>query len=391
MSGSNIFGNSPATTGSRFASPLVKILVTIAVFVGVLVAYVVLSGQASSILHGDAGPPKQPTPQTSPAVAPFKPMPPPEGFVPPDRPKAQGPSVPNLNTGKGPNGPDPEALGRLSKIEAYTARSSTGTAPAPVKGDRADPDDIAGKMRTDNREPGVLEASVTPTKFDAAGVTELPHPDYLIEQGRYLPCTQMSIINSTVAGSVSAIIPVAIRGSTGDIELMGPGSTVFGTIEHGLDNGAERAFVLWQQITTPVVRDKWGVPHKFRVQVNSPMSDALGQTGADGEVNRHLAKKIGGIVGISLLNSATQGLSQYLSGQNGGNNNRNNSSFNFNFGQMENSTQSASNMLLRQWIDIPDVLTRLQGKECTVAIIRDLDMKAAYPQLKRIQQMSRGG
>lgn len=378
MSGSNIFANSPVAAGSRFSSPMVKIAVAGGIAVSVFGAYMLLSGQATNLFHRDAGPPPQPSPQVGAVSTPFKPMPPAAADSLPVRPQVTGP--PSIQSVVKTGGTDDQAAGIVSRMDAYTAPSrSTGGSPASERSSRT--------QRDETTQSGELEASVTPTKFAATGVTELPHPDYLIEQGRHLPCTQMTVINTTYAGSVSAIIPTVIRGETGDVELIGAGSKVFGTIQHGISNGADRAFVLWQNITTPIVRDRSGVPHQFRVEINSPASSSLGETGLDGVTDRHLMSKIGGVIGISLLQGVTQGLASSFQHQG---NNSNNGSPSINFNQIENGTQSAANLLVQQWINIPDVLTRLQGKECAIELVRDLDLRAAYPNLKSLLAMQKG-
>ena len=145
-----------------------------------------------------------------------------------------------------------------------------------------------------------------PTRMDGTRVAELPDPRWLIEAGRLLPCTQVTKINSTLPGAVTAIIPEAIRGETGDVVLLPKGARVFGTVQHASLNGLDRLAVLWQHITTPVLYDDRGMPHQFRIAVNCPASSELGETGVDGDVDRHLWKKIGGIIGISLIQGTIQ-------------------------------------------------------------------------------------
>jgi hypothetical protein len=57
--------------------------------------------------------------------------------------------------------------------------------------------------------PDALEASLVPTKIDGTRVAELPDPRWLIEAGRLLSCVQVTKIDSTLPGAVTAIIPDA--------------------------------------------------------------------------------------------------------------------------------------------------------------------------------------
>jgi type IV secretion system protein VirB10 len=255
---------------------------------------------------------------------------------------------------------DERAKALNSDINAYSWRSPSaaggqsgpeGSRPAPGTAD-------------------ALEASLQPTTMEGTKVAELPNPRWLIEQGRVLPCTQQTKINSTLPGAVTAIIPEEVRGETGDTVLLDKGARVFGTIQHTLMNGADRLAVLWQNITTPVLYDDRGMPHQFRVTVNSPASSDLGETGLDGDVNRHLIQKIGGILGFSLMQGGIQAAIQQA--------NRSNNGTQLNLNSVQSGTDQATSTLLNAWVSIPDVMTRDQGLTCSISIVRDLDMRSAY-------------
>lgn len=382
MSGSNIFGNSAVSGG--FATPLVKTAVAVGVVVVLGAGYVLLSGQANDLFRGGSGPPPAPTPQTAPQTTKFTPMP----AVAEERPKINWPGGGNANTNASGGGQrtsangntaDDRMLGIVSKIDLYSGPSRPSAAAAPRNNE--------GMPRADQAPKGELEASLTPTRLAATGVEELRHLDYLIEKGRTLPCTQMSFSNSTFAGSVTALTVGVIKGETGDVELVGGGAKLFGTIQHGTVNGVDRQFVLWEELTTPLVYDDLGIPRQFRVHIDSPASDQLGQTGMEGDLNRHLGQKIAAVFGISLVQGAIQNMGTIL--QHGGNGSNNNSPT-LNFQQLGQGAESGANMLMRQFLEIPDVLTRLQGKGCAVELVRDLDLYAAYPKLKSLLAMRRG-
>lgn len=257
--------------------------------------------------------------------------------------------------------PDEHMRAITSPLVGYSAKTDGGS------GNRAA--SVTGTETPPPGSPDALEASLRPTEIEGTKVAELPDPRWLIEQGRILPCVQQTKINSTLAGGVTAIIPEDVRGETGDVVLLDKGARIFGTIQHGLMNGTDRLFVLWQNITTPVLYDYRGMPHQYRVAVNSPAADQIGQTGLDGDVNHHYLRKIGGILGLSLIQGAIQaGVS--AASQNRGN------QLNLNF--LQSGGSSAADDLLRAWINIPDVMTRNQGSACSIFVVRDLDMRAAY-------------
>lgn len=246
-----------------------------------------------------------------------------------------------------------------SPIGAYSARGGASGAST------AQP--IGSEPRPPPGSADALEASLQPTTMEGTRVAELPNPRWLIEQGRVLPCRQQTRINTTLPGAVTAIIPDEIRGETGDTVLFDKGAKVFGTIQHGLTNGANVQSVLWQNISTPVLYDGRGMPHQFRITVNSPASSPLGETGLEVDVNRHLGIKIGGILGASLLQGGIQaGIAKSQSGTQ------------INLNQFQSGSNTAVEQLLQSWVAIPDVGTRDQGLACSIFIVRDLDMRQAY-------------
>jgi type IV secretion system protein VirB10 len=201
-------------------------------------------------------------------------------------------------------------------------------------------------------------------------VSELPDPRWLITQGRLLPCTQQTAFDSSLPGPVTAIIPEDVRGETGDVVLIPKGARVFGTIQHALTNGLDRLAVLWQTISW-MLYDNHDLPHLYRIDANSSASSELGEAGLDGDVNHHYLKKIGGILGLSLIQGGIEyGVARAQSNGHG------NTSINLD--SFQSGGNQAANTLLQSWIAIPDVMHRNQGLACGIFIVRDLDIRGAY-------------
>lgn len=264
-----------------------------------------------------------------------------------------------------PQQADPRLIARMSDIgggggsgggQPREAGAGAGGIPHPILPQEAQP-------------ASPLAQALHPTTFASSHAVEISNPRFTIEQGRVLACTQQTKINTSFPGGVTAILPNGVRGETGDVTLLDPGSRVFGTIEHGMVNGLDRAFVLWQNITTPVMYDPDGTPRQLRVTVDSPAADELGQGGLDGNVNRHIWRKLGGVLGLSLIQGGIQaGTALAAGGGGGGGGSGNNSFTSLNFQQGD---QLASQMLAST-IQIPDVMTRDQGLPCSIFVMRDL-------------------
>jgi type IV secretion system protein VirB10 len=358
----------------RTVTPWAKIAIWGAVGVGIAVLAVLTTGNIP-FLHRS-----QPQPEAAKVsmTGPISPL------VRPAQPVVAAAPLPKVATPPLPAAIAPASNDHAKAFESpigvyqIKANASTG-APTAAKPGSGDIGTAHGALPAGGTSDA-LEASLVPTRMDGTRVAELPNPRWLIEAGRLLPCTQVTKINSTLPGAVTAIIPEAIRGETGDVILLPKGARVFGTVQHALVNGLDRLAVLWQHITTPVLYDDRGMPHQFRIAVNSPASGELGETGIDGDIDRHLWKKIGGLIGISLIQGTIQAGIQAAgnAAQRSGNGN---TSLNFNsFGQ---GGQSAADELLRSWVEIPDIITRNQGTTCGIYVVRDLDMRGAYQLTQR--------
>jgi type IV secretion system protein VirB10 len=232
---------------------------------------------------------------------------------------------------------------------------------------------VAPASTAERPAPGsadALEASLTPSTMEGTKISELPDPTWLIAAGRILPCNQQTRAGSTYAGAVTALIGEDIKGETGNVVLLDKGAKIFGTIKGAMMNGADRMSVLWQHIDTPILYDDRGMPHFYRITTNSPAADDLGETGMEADVNRHLGIKIGGILGYSFIQTASQYAIAKAQSQGNGTS--------VNLSSFNQGTNSAADELLRAWVEIPDIATRDQALHCSLQLVRDLDMRAYH-------------
>jgi type IV secretion system protein VirB10 len=63
------------------------------------------------------------------------------------------------------------------------------------------------------------------------------------------------------------------------VVLLDHGTRLFGSIEHGVVNGLDWVFVLWQNALTP---------SGLKITLNSPAADEVGRGGIEGELDRKL-------------------------------------------------------------------------------------------------------
>lgn len=237
---------------------------------------------------------------------------------------------------------------------------------------------VPANARTDRQRTGggddegdALTKSLTPTKLEGTSAVEMGNPRWMIAQGRLIHCQQAWRVSSTIPGEVKAVLDEPVWGDTNDVILLPKGSTAMGVIRQAIMNGADRMSIMWMNITTPVLYDRHDMPHRYRIGVDSPFASELGETGADGDVNHHWARKILPIIGASILQTG----GQYLVARAQQSQTSNTS---INLGNVDGGVQAAIGELLRQQIMIPDVMTRNQGTACAIQIVRDLSIDGPY-------------
>lgn len=244
---------------------------------------------------------------------------------------------------------DPGLKGRESDLmgfnQAVAARTGTHDA-ARAGADGDDPD-------------SPLAQQLKVTRLEGTRATRLRNPDFTVLQGTMIPCIQQTAINTSYPGPVTAVLPREVRGATGKVVLLDKGTKLFGTVEHGIVNGLDRVFVVWHNATTPSF---------VRVTLDSPAADEVGQSGLDGEVDRHLWRKIGGVLMLSLVDGAIQA----------GVNAAQKSGTSQSTYAIGNGGENAASILLRNNLTIPDVLHRNQGLGCAAFLVRDLDFSGIY-------------
>ncbi|MUO81349.1 type IV secretion system protein VirB10 [Agrobacterium vitis] len=204
-----------------------------------------------------------------------------------------------------------------------------------------------------------LSIRMNPTVLEPSRAALLPHPDFTVTQGTIIPCILQTAIDTNLAGYVKCVLPGDIRGATGNVVLLDRGTTVVGEIQHGLQQGDARVFVLWNRAETPA--------HAV-VSLFSPGADELGRSGLPGTVDNHFWKRFGGAMLLSVVQGAVQAASHYAGSSDGG------TSFN----SFQNNGEQAADTALRATINIPPTLKKNQGDTVSIFVARDLDFSDIY-------------
>lgn len=210
-------------------------------------------------------------------------------------------------------------------------------------------------------QPSALGNMLRPTVLTGTKARLLPHPDMMVTMGTMIPCTLQTAIDSQLAGYVKCVLPQDVRSTTGNVVLLDRGTIVVGEIGHGLVQGQDRVFVLWDRAETP--------DHAV-IELSSPGTDELGRSGLPGRVNNHWWERFGSAILLSVIQGGLQAGSGLAagSGSAGG-------TF---FNSVQSNGSNVSDTALQATINIPPTLEKNQGDNVAIFVAKDLDFSDVY-------------
>lgn len=207
-----------------------------------------------------------------------------------------------------------------------------------------------------------LAVRLKPTVLDQAKAHMLPHPDFLVTKGTIIPCVLQTRLNTQLAGYTKCVIPMDIRSTTGNVVLLDKGTVVTGEMQHGLMRGEDRAFVVWDRAETP--------EHSV-IELDSPATDELGQSGIQVTVNNHWWQRFGSAILLSViqggLDAGVQTASRIGASGSGAY-----------FNSFQSNGQTVANSALQADINIQPTGEKAQGKTIAIFVARDLDFSGIY-------------
>jgi type IV secretion system protein VirB10 len=250
----------------------------------------------------------------------------------------------------------PENTAAESPIFAFAGGAAPAAAlAAPAALTNGDPNSLSGDHAS------VLGNLLKPTILTGSKARLLPHPDMMVTMGTMIPCTLQTAIDSQLAGFVKCVLPQDVRSTTGNVVLLDRGTTVVGEIGHGLVQGQDRVFVLWDRAETP--------DHAV-IELASPGTDELGRSGLAGHVNNHWWARFGSAILLSVIQGGLQTGSALAanSGSGGG-------TF---FNSFQSNGTNVSDTALQATINIPPTLEKNQGGNVSIFVAKDLDFSDIY-------------
>jgi type IV secretion system protein VirB10 len=207
-----------------------------------------------------------------------------------------------------------------------------------------------------------LQSRLEPLRLTPSVAGKLENRDYLLTQGAIIDCQLETRMITTQPGMTSCYVTRNIYSANGRVILIDRGSKIVGNYQGGITQGQARIFVLWSRIETPK-----GVI----IDLDSPGSGSLGESGVGGYIDTHFWERFKGAIMMSFIGDFGQIVNNRTAKNNKGGNNI----------QLTNTTQGlqeAAVEALRNSINIPPTLYKNQGERITIFVARDLDFAGVY-------------
>ena len=132
-----------------------------------------------------------------------------------------------------------------------------------------------------------------------ARASSLSDPRTMVVQGTIIPAVLETALNSDLPGYARAIVSRDVRGFDGSKVVIPRGSRLIGQYKSGVATGQSRAFIVWSRLIRP---------DGVSVQLASPVSDASGQSGLSGKVDRHFVQRFGSAILLSVVSGLASSL-----------------------------------------------------------------------------------
>jgi type IV secretion system protein VirB10 len=255
-------------------------------------------------------------------------------------------------------------------IMAYSGQGSLMRSPpapsAPGVGSAPGSSTLPASSPSSRNSP--LGARLAATPMDGEKAAVLANPNLTITEGTMIPCSLQTAIDSQLPGLVTCVVPIDIRGTTGNVVLLDRGTKIVGQIQSGLLQGQNRVFVVWTRAETP--------DHVI-ITLDSPGTDELGRSGLPGAVDNHFWDRFGGALMLTLVQGGLDAATVLAAGNGNSNSTSQEAALGFVYSSQSNG-QEVANTALQNTINIPPTLTKNQGDTVGLIVAHDLDFSNVY-------------
>ena len=209
---------------------------------------------------------------------------------------------------------------------------------------------------------GQLQGSATPR----VAASMLGNRSLTLPKGTAFTCALKTKVVSATSGFIGCQVQRNVFSEDGRILLIERGSHMDGEYRAAsVKPGTVRIPVLWTRIRTPK-----GVT----VDIDSPATGPLGESGMDGYVDNRWVERIGAAMLVSLINDAVQIVIQSEANQ-GNNNGQSNTIL---LPSTTANTSKLAEKVLESTINIPPLIYQNQGGIVGIYVARDVDFSSVY-------------
>lgn len=205
---------------------------------------------------------------------------------------------------------------------------------------------------------GSLDRSATPS----VQARMLGDRNMIVPKGTLFLCSLKTRVISATSGFIGCQVTRNVLSDNGRVLLIERGSHMDGEYRIvSIKPGVTRIPVLWTRVRTP---------HGVTIDLESPATGALGESGLGGYVDNRWGERLGAAVMLSLVNDA---LKYAIASQNANGSG--------NTVLLPNTTDQGSKLaekVLETTINIPPLLYQNQGGVVGVYVSRDLDFSSVY-------------
>lgn len=211
--------------------------------------------------------------------------------------------------------------------------------------------------------------------FASTKAGKMGNRDLMLDKGAFIDCVMTTKFHSQLAGMMTCEVTRNIYSASGRVILIDRGSRVTGQYQGDVKTGQTRVFVVWDRIVTPK-----GVS----INIDSPASSKLGESGLTGRVNNHFFKRFGGALLVSLVTGVSDGVGKSVGASIGreidkglGNDGNDTTVIDLGGGG-SNSAGDVAGKIIEQTSNIPPSIVKHQGDKVTIFVARDVDFSSVY-------------
>lgn len=218
---------------------------------------------------------------------------------------------------------------------------------------------------------GLFGEGLAKSSTPKARASHLAPRSLLLPKGSSFTCTLKNRIVSATAGMVGCQVQRNVYSEDGRVLLVERGSHLDGEYRvTTVKPGTVRIPLLWTRLRTP---------HGITVELDSPGTGPLGESGADGHIDNRWGERIGAALLLSLIDDSVRVVIANQAGQSQGST-----------VVLSSTTDTGSKLaekVLESTIGIPPVISQHQGAIVGVHVARDVDFSSVY-QLRPVARES---